>query len=260
MKSPKRFCLCTWHWGQQGKNDGSKGTEADWLLLTSCDVGQVTYSSLSMLLHLWSGMVRALTSPGHWIIACQVHYCAFTYIISFNLLETGMIIRGWLRRSKDTCPRSHSQEQIQNPGLWASSVPPKACNNYTNLVSVPWRLKSRERDADGGTWHRAQSWEQRRLHFTENRGCSFQKHIFLLFPGIFAFISFKCFGNCWLFYIQSRIGDGKRATMIISGPRYFPFSCHSQCSFHSYTLPGRGGKSSQGNRNVWNQHRPIIDL
>lgn len=172
MKSPKRFCLCTWHWGQQGRNDGSKGTW-DWTDCFSLAVTLVKLcnSSLSMFLHLWSGMVRVLTSPGHWIIAFQAHYCALTCIISFNLFETGMIIRGWLRGVK-TLVQGHTAKNKFEPRSLSLQCASKscACNNYTNFVSVPWTLKSRERETlmaghDTGLSLRGQC----RLHFTEGQ-------------------------------------------------------------------------------------------
>ena len=117
-------------------------------------------SSLSIL-HLWSGMVRVLTSPGHWITACQAHYCALTYIISLNFFEKGMIIIGLLGEAK-TVVQGHTAKNKFEPrslSLWTQVFASKgcACNNYTNLASVPWRLKSRDRHADGRTWHRTQS-------------------------------------------------------------------------------------------------------
>ena len=58
-----------------------------------------------------------------------------------------MIIRGWLRGVK-TLVQGHTAKNKFEPRSLSLQCASKscACNNYTNFVSVPWTLKSRERE------------------------------------------------------------------------------------------------------------------
>ena len=130
-----RFRVCTWPWARSGGTMEAKVPRLGWLPLTSCDFvfSFAKWKYLTRSLHYWTK---------------SSYYCVLP---SARLIsETGMSINGWLREGRDTCPRSHSQQQAVEPGFkprYGSLQLSKgcACNDHADFTCV--LETERERDS-----------------------------------------------------------------------------------------------------------------
>lgn len=130
------------------------------------------------------------------------------------------------QRSKDTCPRSHSQEQIQTQ----VSEPPVCLQKLVTTTQTWWVCPGDWRAGRERCWW----WDmtqgsvlENNAGFTlqRNRGLLFQKHIFL-FPGIFAFYLFQMLWELLIvLHSKQDRGWGREPQWLFQGPDISPFSC-----------------------------------
>lgn len=153
------------------------------------------------------------------------------------------------QRGKDTGPWSHSQQAVElgfKPGSVSLQCASKGCvcNDYPESVSVVittcsehWGVKrtmlTGGHDIAFSPRGTAGTREQHRLHFTVDQMLTLSKRYFPIFRGI-CISYFKFFGttvDCSIF--KTGWGMGKRATIMTSGLRYFPFYLQSSQLFIS---------------------------
>ena len=149
-----------------------------------------------------------------------------------------MIISGGLREVKTLAQDHTASNKFESRSVSLQCASKGcACTDYTNLVSVPGRLRSRERemlmgghDAGLSPGGRAGAREQCRLHFTGGQRLAPSKVYFPISRSIC--ILFQILWELLIVLHSKQDGGwGREPQMIISRPRYFPFYLQSsQCT------------------------------
>lgn len=223
MKESQKVSVCALDTEASGaRMMEAKALRLDWLLLTSCDVGQVT---LLLSVHASSSVKWNGKGWPHQVTE-SLHVKFITvpsYIISFNLpWNRDDYKRMKLRGVKTLVQRSHSQEQTQTQ----VSEPPVCLQKLVTTTQTWWVCPETEEQGERCWWWdmtQGSVLRRQRLHFTEEQRAALFKNIFSYFQEYLHFIYFKCLGTADCSTFKAGWGWGREPQWLFPGPRYFPF-------------------------------------